>query len=163
MLERGEEVELLGEEPVVVAQVEAEEAEGLDEGAASELDLGAAARHGVEGGEALVDPDRVVGGQHGDAGAEADPLGLAGDRGEHDVGRGDGVVGAVVLAEADVVHPDPVGQHRLRDHLAQRLGVVAGRAVERGVAERVEAERDLLAGAEDGVVEVRHVAPSLTG
>ena len=74
----------------------------------------------------MVDPDRVVGGEHGDAGAEADPLGPAGDRSQHDVGCGDGVVGAVVLAQPDVVDADPVGEHRLGDDLAQGLGVVAG-------------------------------------
>ncbi len=86
-LERGEEVELLGEQPVVVGELVAEQPERLDERAAAELDLGTAVRERGERREALVDPDRVVGGEHRDTGAEPDPLGLPGDRGEHDVGR----------------------------------------------------------------------------
>ena len=156
-LERGEEVELLGEEPVVVVEGEPEEAEGLDERAAAELHLGPSRRHRVEGGEALVDPDRVVRAEHGHPRAEPDPSGLPGDRGQHHVGRRDGVVGAVVLAEAEVVDPHPVGQHPLGDHLADHLGAVAGAAVrvERDVTEGVEAEGGAGAGAE-GVV--RHVS-----
>jgi hypothetical protein len=62
----------------------------------------------------------------------------------------------VVLAEADVVHPDPVGEDRLGDDLAERLRVVARRTVEGRVAEGVEPQRRVLAGAEHREVEVSH-------
>ena len=75
--------------------------------------LGAPVRHGVERGEALEDADRVVGAEHGDRGAEADPLGAPGDGGQHDLGRGDGEVVAVVLADAEEVEAEAVGEHRL--------------------------------------------------
>src|SRR5690606_32938965 len=55
-LQSGEEVELLGEEAVVVGELEPEQRERLDERTAAQLHLGAAAGDGVEGREALVDP-----------------------------------------------------------------------------------------------------------
>ena len=59
----------------------------------------------VEGGEALEDPHRIVRAEHGDRGAEPDPLGPAGDRGEHDLRGGDREVVAVVLADAEASTP----------------------------------------------------------
>jgi hypothetical protein len=69
----------------------------------------------------------------------------------------------VVLAEADVVDPYPVGEDCLGDDLADRLRVVAGRTVERRVAEGVETQRGVLAGAEDAVVDVGHERSSVGG
>ena len=75
------------------------------------------------------DPHRVVGAEHGDGGAEPDALGPAGDRGEHDLGRRDREVVAVVLAEAEDVDADRVGEHGLLDDVADHLGVRQQRAV----------------------------------
>ena len=66
-----------------------------------------------------------------------------------------------MLAEADVVDTEAVGQHRLGDHLADRLGMVAGGAVDRRVTEGVEAERGSGAGAEDVEALVAGHAPIL--
>ena len=44
-----------------------------------------------------------------------------GDGGQHDRRRGDGEVGPVVLADAEDVEPDLVGEHRLLDQVAQAL------------------------------------------
>jgi hypothetical protein len=164
-LDGREEVELLGEEAVVVVQREPEECERLDEGASAELDLRTSGGDRVEGREALVHPDRVVGAEDRDAGAEPDPLGASGDRGQHDVGGGDREVGPVVLAEADVVHADPVGQHGLLDHLAEHLGRVDGGSavLERDVAEGVETERGPRTGTEAGEVHAREPRPARWG
>jgi hypothetical protein len=101
---------------------------------------------GVEGGEPLVDTHGVVGAQHRDAGSEPDPLGLAGDGSEDDVGGGDGEVRAMVLADPEVVDSDLVGQDALGDHLADGFGVAHGPPVGSvgDVAERVQAERRVL-------------------
>ena len=63
--------------------------------------------------------------------------------------------GAVVLADAEEVEPDLVGEDRLRDHLPDRLGVpdqgsagAAGR-VALEVAEGVEAEGRGLRGSQE--------------
>ena len=98
-------------------------------------------RDGVEGGELLEDAHRVVGAQHGDGGAEADALGAARDGGEHHLGGRDREVGAVVLADAEEVDPDPVGEHGLVDHVADHLGVrdVSPAAIDLDVTEGVEA------------------------
>ena len=56
-----QQLELLGEQRVVVVEVVAEEREGLDERAAPGHDLGAPAGQQVERGELLVDADRIVG------------------------------------------------------------------------------------------------------
>ena len=73
-----EEVELLGEELVVVLGVVAEERIGLDEGAAADDDLGASLGDEVEGGEVLEDADWIVGAEHRYRGGKADVLGARG-------------------------------------------------------------------------------------
>jgi hypothetical protein len=67
-----QQVELLGEELVVVAQVVAEERIGLDEGAAADDDLRAAVGDEVERGEVLEDADGIVGAEDRDGAGEAD-------------------------------------------------------------------------------------------
>ena len=62
--QREQQLELLGEELVVVVEVVAEEREGLDERAAAGHDLGAPAGEQVERRELLEDADRVVGAEH---------------------------------------------------------------------------------------------------
>ncbi len=70
-----EEVEFFGEEGVVVFELEAEEREGFDEGAAAGDDFGAAVGDEVEGGEFLEDADGVGGAEDGDGAGEADVFG----------------------------------------------------------------------------------------
>ncbi len=82
---------------------EAEEGEGLDEGAAAGDDFGAAAGDEVEGGELLEDAYRVGGGEDSDGAGEADGFGEGGCGGEDDGGSGVEVLGAVVLADAEDV------------------------------------------------------------
>ena len=143
------------EEHLVVGQVVAEEREGLGERATPQLHLGTSPADGGEGGEALEDPDGVVRGEHRHAGAQPQPRGLPGDRGEHHVWRGDGVVVAVVLPEPEVVDPDLVGEDPFGDDLADGLGLVHGSPVgsELEVAEGVEPEGRVLrcAQAQQGV------------
>ena len=142
--ERREDRELLLEENLVVVERVPEERERLGERPAAEDHLGAAVGEGIEGGEPLVDADGIVGAQHRDRGAEPDALGAAGDRREHDFRRADGEVGAVVLADAEEVHADAVGQLGLGDDVAEDLGVGYQAAVGVGgdVAEGVEAQLD---------------------
>jgi hypothetical protein len=80
--ERRENRELLLEEDVVIVQRVAEERERLGKRAATQDHLGPTVGDRVEGREALVDPDRVVGAEHGDGGAEPQALGPAGNGGE---------------------------------------------------------------------------------
>ena len=122
LAQREQELELLLEEVVVVAEVVAEERERLDERAAAGHDLGAAAREQVERREVLEDAHRVVGAEHADGAREPDPLRALGARGEHDGGRRDGEVGPVVLADAEDVEPDLVGELHLLDEVPQPLG-----------------------------------------
>ena len=82
-----EQVELLLEQLLVVGEVEAEERERVGQRAAADDQLCAAVRDGVERGEVGVEAHRVLRAQHGDGGAEPDPFGAAGDRGEDDRGR----------------------------------------------------------------------------
>ena len=119
--QRQQQVELLGEQLVVVLEVVAEQREGLDERAAPGHDLGAAAGEQVERRELLEDADRIVGGQHGDGAGQPDALGARGRRRQRDGGRRGGVVGAVMLADTEHVEPDLVGQLDLLDQVAQPL------------------------------------------
>ena len=86
--------------------------------------------------------------------------GLAGDRGQHHVGRADREVGAVVLPDAEEVQADLVGEHRLRDHLPDRLRVADRGAVGAvlQVAEGVQPEGGRLRRPQHVVV---HEGPSL--
>ena len=84
-------------------------------------DLGAAAGEQVERREVLEDAHRVVGAEHGDRAGEPDPLRARGGRGEHDGRRRDGEVGPVVLADAEDVEADLVGQLDLLEQVAQPL------------------------------------------
>ena len=116
-----QQLELLGEELVVVVEVVAEERERLDERAAPGHDLGAPAREQVERREVLEDAHRVVGAEHGDRARQPDALRALGGGAEHDGGRRDGEVGPVVLADAEDVEPDLVGELDLLDQVAQPL------------------------------------------
>ena len=104
-----EEVEFFGEEVVVVFELEAEEGEGFDEGAAAGDDFGAAVGDEVEGGELLEDSDGVGGAEDGDGAVRRMCFGAGGGGGEDDGGGGVEVLGAVVLADAEDVEADLVG------------------------------------------------------
>ena len=67
-----------------------------------------------------------------------------GDRGEHDVAGGHRELVGVVLADAEEVDPDPVGEHALLDHAADRVRVRQRPSVSvvDQVAEGVEAEHE---------------------
>ncbi len=114
-------VELLGEQLVVVGEVVAEERERLDERAAPRHDLRAPAGEQIEGGELLEDAHRIVRAEHADRAREPDPRRPLGDGSERDRRRGDGEVGAMVLADPEDVEPDLVGERRLLDQVAQTL------------------------------------------
>ena len=72
-----QQVELLGEERVVVFEVETEERERLDERAAAGDDFGAAVGDEVERGEFLEDADWIGGAEDGDGAGKADAFGAA--------------------------------------------------------------------------------------
>ena len=72
-----QQLELLGEQRVVVVEVVAEQREGLDERSAPGHDLGPAPGDQVELGELLKHPDGVVRAEHGDGAREPDALGPA--------------------------------------------------------------------------------------
>ena len=137
----------LGEEPqpvleqfLIARQVEAEERVRLGERAAAEDDLGAAVRQGVDGREALKDAHRVVGAEYGDRRSEQDARRPAGDRAQHDLGRGNREVAPVMFADAKRMQPDLVGEHRLGHDVAQHVRRGMKRSVARGgqIAESVE-------------------------
>jgi len=61
LADREQQVELLGEQLVVVVEVVAEQREGLGEGPATRHDLRAPVREQVKRGEALEDAHGIVG------------------------------------------------------------------------------------------------------
>lgn len=122
-----QQAQLLGEHFVVVVQADTEETERLSEGAASGDDLCAAVAEQVEGGEVLVEADRVGGGQHRHRAGQADAAGGLSGRGQRNGGVRDGEVRAVVLAEAEDVQSRLVGGDGVGDDLAGAApGVVQG-------------------------------------
>ena len=106
-------------------------------------DLGAAAGEEVERRELLEDAHRVVGRDHVHGARQADPLRPLGGGREHDRRRRDREVGPVVLADAEDVEPDPVGELDLLDQVAQPLlrpDLPTGGRVRRELRERVDTE-----------------------
>jgi hypothetical protein len=77
-----QQLELRGVEHVVVAIVEVEEREGDGRGAAAGDGLDPAGGDGGGGRELLEHAQRLVGGEHGDGGAELDPSGRGRGRGD---------------------------------------------------------------------------------
>lgn len=123
-----EEVEFLGEEVIVVFELEAEEREGFDEGAAAGDNFGAAIGDEVQGGELLKDADGVCGAEDCDGAAEADPGCARGCCREDDCWGGVEVLAAVVLAEAEDVEAGFVGGCDLLQQLGDSLLGSYGRA-----------------------------------
>ena len=143
LAEREQQLELLREQLVVVVEVVAEQRERLDERAAAGHDLGPAAGQQVERGEVLEHAHRIVGAEHRHGARQADALGALGGGRQHDRGRRDDEVGPVVLADAEDVEADLVGQLDLLEQVGQPplLGDrLAGLRIGRAVGERVEAE-----------------------
>ena len=81
------------------------------------------------GREALEDAHRIVGAEHRDGRAEQDARWSRRDRRQHDLRRRDREVGAMVLADAEGVEADLVGEHGLVDDVAEHLRVRQQRAV----------------------------------
>ena len=135
--ERQQQVQLLGEQRVVVAEVVPEQRKRLDEGAAADQDLGPPARQQVERREVLEHADRVVGRQNRDGARQADALRPRRRRRQHHRRRRRRVVGPVVLADAEHVQANRVGEGDLFEQVAE-----AGRvgAVGRHLGEGEEAE-----------------------
>ena len=63
----------------------------------------------------------IVGAEDADRAGQPDALRARRGRGEHDGRRGDGEVGPVVLADAEDVEPDLVGELDLLEQVAQPL------------------------------------------
>ena len=127
-------VELLLEQAVVVAEVEAEERERLDERAAPDHHLRASAGEQIERRELLIEPNRDCRAEYGDRAREPDALRTRRGRREHDGRSGDGELGPVVLADAVDVEPDLVRELDLLHELAQALlrAALAGARVGEG-------------------------------
>jgi hypothetical protein len=68
------------------------------------------------------------------------------DRGEKDLGGGNGKVASMMLAKADAVHPDLVGEAGLVNDIAEHLRMGQGMPVAAGldVAEGIEPKLNLL-------------------
>jgi hypothetical protein len=107
-----EQIELLLEELLVVAEVESEERERLRQRTATDNELRAAVRDGVEGGELGVHPNGILRTQHGHGCAEPDAFGSASDRRQDHVRCGVHHVAAVVLGDVERVDPDSIGENR---------------------------------------------------
>jgi hypothetical protein len=137
-----QQLQLLLEQVVVVAEVVAEERERLDERAAAGHDLGATAREQVDGREVLEDPDGVVRAEHRHCARQPDPFGTDRRRTEDDGRGGDGEVGAVMLSDAEDVEPEPVGELDLLHQVAKplrRVDCVPARRIRAEFRERVDA------------------------
>ncbi|BAC18830.1 hypothetical protein [Corynebacterium efficiens YS-314] len=155
-----EEIEAFVEQQFIVLEIETEQREGFDEGAATQGDLRAVVGDRIHGGPTFEDAHRIIGGQHGHRGGHLQPFGLGQDRGHHDVRRGDGVVGAVVFTETDEINTDLLREYGLVDDVTQGLGMGDRIAlkIHGSVTEGVDAEGDLPGGG--GLL--RHVSGGLS-
>lgn len=80
----GQQVDLFGEQVVVVLQVKAKQLEGFDEGAATGDDLGTAIGEHIQRGELLEDAHRIGGAQNGGGAGETDVFGGLRNRSQDD-------------------------------------------------------------------------------
>src|SRR6266704_1642005 len=140
--EFGEQRGFLLEEFLIIGEVVAEQRERFNAGSAAEDDFGPATRDRVQRGVPLEHPDRIVGTQHRDGGAETDPFGPGRDRGEYHVTGRHREVLRVMLADPEEVHAGLFGEEALFDYVADRLGVRQRSAIRVAVpvAEGVEPE-----------------------
>ena len=125
----GEQRQLVLEELLVARQVVAEERIRLGKRSAAENDLGAPARDGIERREPLEHAHGIVRAQHGDRRAEQDAPRPAGNRREHDLRRRDREVAPVVLADAERVQAELIGQNGFVDDVAEHARLRLERAV----------------------------------
>jgi hypothetical protein len=116
-----QQLELLGEELVVVLEIVAEEGERLDERAAAGHDLRAPVAEQVQGRELLEDPDGVVRAEDAHGAGQPDVLRAPGGGAEDDGRRAHGEVGAVVLADSEDVEAEGVGELDLLDEVREAL------------------------------------------
>jgi hypothetical protein len=114
-------IELFGEQCVVILEIMAEEPEGLDEGASARHDLGASAREEIKSGKALEDPDGIIGAQHGYGACQPDVLRALGSGCENHGRSGDHVIRPMMLAEAEHIETSLIGQLDLFDEIVQPL------------------------------------------
>ena len=145
-----EQLELLGEQRVVVIQLQTEERKRLDERAATDDHLRAAVREQIEGGELLKDADRVGRAEDGHRTGEAYPARSCRRRCERDDGGGVEVLPAMMLADAEDVQTHLVGVLDLFDEIPQPL-------------RRFHGEAGLVVRRGEAINSDLHVAPSLVG
>ena len=91
----------------------------------------------------LVDPYRIVRRQHRDGAGQPDALGARRRRGKRDRRRGDRVVRPVVLAEAEHVEADAIGELDLLQHIGEApvdIDRLARQRIAPGLDEGVSAE-----------------------
>ena len=110
--------QLLLEQPVVVAEVEAEERKRLDEGPAPDHHLGASGRQEIERRELLVQADRDRRAEHRHRARQPDALRARCGGGKHDSGSRHCELGAVVLSDPEDVETDLVGELHLFHEIA---------------------------------------------
>ncbi len=116
-----QQLELFLEKGIVVFELQAEERIRLDERAAAGDDFGAAVGDEIERGEFLEDADGIGGAEHGDGAGEADIFRARRGGGENDRRRGVEKFGAVMLADAEDVEADLIGEFDLVEQAAQAL------------------------------------------
>ena len=124
--DREEKVKVFGEEEVVVVQVEAEEGEGFDEGAAADYHFGAAAGDQVEGGEALEGTYGIDCAQDGDGAGEPDSAGSGCCGGEDHVGGRVEEFLPVVFAYPEDVEASLIGVLDASEELTHAEGGLSG-------------------------------------
>ena len=117
-----QQLELFLEKGIVVVELQAEERVGLDERAAAGDDFGAAVGDEIERGEFLEDADGIGGAENGDGAREADVFCARRGGGQDDRRRGVEKFGAVVLADAEDVEADFVGEFDFVEEVVQAVG-----------------------------------------
>jgi hypothetical protein len=116
-----QQVELLGEQRVVVGQGQAEQRERLGERPPADDQVDPAAGDEVEGGELLEHPHRVGGAEHVDRAAQPDARGAGRRGGQDDRRRRVVVLRPVVLADAEGVEAHLVGEGDLLEQVGHPL------------------------------------------
>jgi hypothetical protein len=136
------EVEFLFEQLLILAKLISEQRKRFCEGAPAENNFGAPPGYGIKGRKALKYADWIIRTEHRDSRAQSYAFRSPGNRGKNHLRRGYGEIGAMMLAEADEIDAQFVGEDGFVDDVADNLRVSLRISIlaDGNVAERVETQ-----------------------
>ncbi|MNE25965.1 hypothetical protein D3C80_1193130 [compost metagenome] len=143
LIQLQQQLQIFGEQLLVVLQIISEQREGLDKSPASVNNFRPSAGQQIQCREVLEDPHRVSGAEHSGRTGQFDPFGHLGNRSKHNRHRRDDKVQPVMLPDTKDVEAGFIRKLGCRNDLLQpllRADPLPGMAVCHQVAQCIDAE-----------------------